>query len=460
MDRIYLDNNATTRPTPEVCAAVNEAHEQLWANPSSVHRFGQQVRQRVELARASVAKLIGAKPREVVFTSGGTEANDLAIRGWMAAQGGGARHTGTELPEPGEGGLSGATLVTTRAEHAAVGEVAEAVERAGGAVAWLPLLDGGVVDVEALGEVLGAGGEIGDLRAEARTPRSGGGVLVSVQWANNETGVVQPIAEIAAVVEAARQRGRAVWLHTDATQAVGKLPVDVHGQSGDMRADARAPLGARVDLLSFAGHKFHGPKGVGGLWIRRGVGLRAQQLGGPQEMEKRGGTENVPGVLGMGVAAEQAGALVMDAARVEALRGLRDRLEAKVKQGLADRRTEARTPPETPRELSPEASVDVVVNSGEVERLWNTSNLGFRGMEAEAILLGLSERGVCASAGAACSSGSLEPSPVLRALGVEEAVAHGSVRLSLSRFTTADEVDAAAAALVAVVGRLARVMPI
>ncbi len=410
MDVIYLDNNATTKPLPEVTAAVAETHESLWANPSSVHRFGQTVRQRMELGRASVANLIGAKPREVVLTSGGTEANNLAIFGTLGEV------------------LRGATLLTTAAEHAAVREVAEAVEKRGGEVVWLPMAAGGVVDGAGLREHL-------DKQLSSHGEEGPAVILVSVMWANNETGVVQPMAAIAAALaearETARQAGlpggrtRIVW-HTDATQAVGKLPVDV--------------MAAGVDLLTLAGHKFHGPKGVGALWLRRGVRVRPQQLGGPQETERRGGTENVPGVIGLGVAAESAAEFVMSAAEIDRLRGLRDRLETKIVEALT-------------------GTVEVVVNSAGVDRLWNTTNLGFRGLEAEAILLGLSERGVCASAGAACSSGSLEPSPVLRAMGVEEAVAHGSIRLSLSRFTTQDEVDCAAAVVAQVVGRLAAVMP-
>ncbi|MBB6429428.1 cysteine desulfurase family protein [Algisphaera agarilytica] len=420
MDAIYLDNNATTKPLPEVAAAVAEAHESLWANPSSVHRFGQTVRQRMELARASVAKLIGGRPRELVFTSGGTEANNLAIGGTLGED------------------LGGAVLITDKAEHAAVREVAEAVEKRGGEVRWLPMLEGGVVDVRALGELLE---EAVGMRAEARTPEGGSGVgvvLLSVMWANNETGVIQPIREIAEAVarvrDAARQAGNPVRVvfHTDATQAVGKLPVDV--------------AEAGVDLLTLAGHKFHGPKGAGALWMRRGVRVRPQQLGGPQETERRGGTENVPGLLGLGVAAEAAAAFVPDADAVGRVRALRDRFESQVIDGLGGMRAEAGTP-------------GVVVNSGGSLRLWNTTNLGFRGLEAEAILLGLSERGVCASAGAACSSGSLEPSPVLRAMGVDEAVAHGSVRFSLSRFTSEEEIESAVSVVVEVVGRLSRVMP-
>ncbi|MEM8737833.1 MAG: cysteine desulfurase family protein [Planctomycetota bacterium] len=421
MDWVYLDNNATTRPTPEVAAAVAEAHDSLWANPSSVHRFGQQVRQRMELARASVAKLIGVKPREVVFTSGGTEANNLAIWGSLdtvrlGGRGAGAPSAGVAGEGP---GAEAGRLITMATEHAAVRELGEAYEKQGGEVVWLPARPGGEVDLAALSEALrGVQGR----------------VVLSVMWANNETGVVQPMEAIAEAVAAAREAAQAagrgvriVW-HVDATQAVGKLPVDA--------------AAAGVDLLTLAAHKFHGPKGVGALYVRRGTRLRPVQLGGPQETERRGGTENVAGVLGLGVAAEQAAAYLAEAGGRDAGRALRDRLEARALAGLRDA-----------------AVSGAEVNSGGAPRLWNTLNLGVRGVEAEAVLLGLSERGVCASAGAACSSGSLEPSPVLRAMGVEEPVAHGSVRFSLSRFTTEPEVDRAAEVWAQVVGRLSRVMP-
>jgi len=395
MDRIYLDNNATTRPDDAVAAAVDAAQRTLWANPSSVHRFGQEVRQRVELARRDVSELIGAPARGVVFTSGGTEANNLALHGVLDG---------------------GGTLITTAIEHAAVREPAEALVKAGVRVVELPLGPGGVVDPDDLSAAL----------ANARNAGVSGPTLVSVMWANNETGVIQPVAALAAAVADARRTAAAaggrpqIWLHTDATQAVGKLPVGV--------------AAAGIDLLSCAAHKLHGPKGVGALYVAPAVRLRAVQRGGPQERERRGGTENVPAVIGFGVAAALAAAFVVDADRVAQVTALRDRLEQRVRA----------------------ARPGVVVNGAGVPRLGNTSNLGFRGLQAEAILLGLSERGVCASAGAACSSGSLEPSPVLRAMGVEEAVAHGSVRLSLSRETTEAEVDAAAEALIAVVGRLSK----
>ncbi|MEO0476926.1 MAG: cysteine desulfurase family protein [Planctomycetota bacterium] len=398
MDWVYLDNNATTRPLPEVTAAVDEASRELWANPSSVHRLGQQVRQRIELARQSVADLINDKPRELVFTSGGTESDNLAVFGVTPV-------------------IENLTLITTKVEHAAVREPAGRVEQRGGKVVYAPVdLDGRVL-LEPLKEIL------------ASHALQGRVTLVSIQSANNETGVIQPIEPIAELVQQARaalseQHGRVyVYLHLDATQAVGKLPVDV------------ARMGA--DLLTLAAHKFHGPKGVGALWLRRGVQVSRTQLGGAQERDRRGGTENTPGIIGMGVAAEQAKAFVEDASAIARIRDLRDQLE----QGISA------------------ALPNTVVNSSGAERLWNTTNLGFPGIEAEAVLLGLSERGICASAGAACSSGSLDPSPVLLAMGIPEPVAHGSVRFSLSRFTTQSDIDRALDEVPKVVGRLMKTLP-
>ena len=410
MPTIYLDNNATTRPADEVADAVDRANRELWANASSVHRPGQRVRQQIELARASVAELIGARPREIVFTSGGTESNNLAL-------------TGT-LPPPAPGGVTGA-LLTTAIEHSAVREPAEALEQAGALVETLPSDRGGVLrapDVGAAAQRLASG------------LSEGGTLLVSIQWANNETGVIQPIAEIAAELAAVRQRLRErpdaprvkLLLHVDATQAVGKLPVDA-GAAG-------------VDLLTCAGHKFHGPKATGVLYVRTGVRLRPAQRGGPQERERRGGTENAPGIVGLGVAAELARAFLADPERTAELASMRDAFERRLLECVE--RTS--------------------INAGgpDAPRLWNTSNVAFEGLEAEAILVGLSERGVCASAGAACSSGSLEPSPVLRAMGVAEAKAHGSVRFSISRETTRAELDRAAEVVETVVGKLRETMPV
>ncbi|MFN3166065.1 MAG: cysteine desulfurase family protein [Phycisphaeraceae bacterium] len=398
MDWAYLDNNATTRPLPEVADAVDHATRELWANPSSVHRLGQQVRQRVELARQSVARLINAKPNELVFTSGGTEADNLALFGCSAE-------------------LDHLTLITTKVEHAAVREPAERLAKRGGDVVYADVDREGRVKIDSLKQLL----------AEHATP--GRTTLVSVQWANNETGVIQPVDDIVEAVRTAREdaaeRGNRLklLLHLDATQAVGKLAVDV-GSAG-------------CDMLTLAGHKFHGPKGVGALWVRRGVRLQPTQLGGAQERERRGGTESTPAIIGMGVAAELAKAFVNDPSAIDRVRALRDQLEQGVCQALPG----------------------TVINSGGAQRLWNTTNLGFPGIEAEAVLLGLSEKGVCASAGAACSSGSLDPSPVLLAMGIPEPIAHGSVRFSLSRMTTRVEIDRALEVVPKVVVRLMKTLP-
>ena len=394
----YLDNNATTQPDPRVVVAVVEAMEQHWANPSSIHRLGQAVRQRVELARQSVARLLHCKERELVFTSGGTEANNLALRGVLLAR----------APAADQAPL----LITTKIEHAAIRQPAEALAKTNVRVVHLPLATDGSVTPSDLAAAL----------TEHATPAP---TLVSIQWANNETGLIQPVAEIARVIAEFRtQTRRPVIFHIDATQAVGKIPVDV--------------TALPIDLLTLAAHKFHGPKGVGALFIRTGVRLTPQQLGGPQERDRRGGTENTPGILGMGVAADLAIEFLADSKRIEHLRAQRDRFERAMRDAIPD----------------------AVVNSlGEVDRrLWNTSNIGFPRLEAEAILLGLSEQNLCASAGAACSSGSLEPSPVLLAMGIPEAIAHGSIRFSLSRWTSDAEIDRAIELVPSVVKRLARAM--
>ncbi len=423
---IYLDSNATTEPAPQVVQAVERMMREQWANPSSVHRAGQAVRHEVELARSNVAKLIGCHERELIFTSGGTEANNLALLGLL----------GSALAKS---GLTGSThdsaaplLVTSKIEHSAVRAPTEALAAGGVKVVYLPVDREGRIEAQNLANIL---------REEGEAHRV---ILVSVQWANNETGVIQPVGELAKIIhdyrcgvgksEAAKASApssafsqhrsqRRVYLHVDAMQAVGKLPVNVRE--------------VQADLLTLAGHKFHGPKGIGALYVRQGVRLKPQQLGGPQERDRRGGTENTPGIVGMGIAAELALAFINDESRLKTQKALRDRLE----QGVCA------------------ALPGTVVHSVNAPRLWNTTNLGFASLEAEAILLGLSERGVYASAGAACSSGSLEPSPVLLAMGIPENIAHGSVRFSLSRDTTADDIEQAIEVIPQVVGRLRAVMP-
>ena len=371
----YLDNNATTQPLPEVVDAVRTALTEHWHNPSSVHRPGQAARHAVELARAQLAKLISAKPRELILTNSGTESIDHAIRGSLAA-------TGKKV------------VVTTDVEHAAVRDLCEALGRESIKVRTLPLIDG-VVDPAPLGDLL-ASGDV---------------AVVSVQWANNETGAIMPVKAIHETCRAHR-----VAFHCDGTQWIGKLPVSDDGPP--------------CDLLTFSAHKFHGPKGVGGLWVRRGIGLRPM-LHGSQELGRHGGTENVPGIVGAGVAAAAAVEWLAGAHERDRLAALRDRFEA---GALA-------------------ACPDAVVNGPREPRLWNTTNIGFPRLEAEALLLAFSEQGLAASAGAACSSGSLDPSPVLLAMGVAPATAHGSVRFSLSRFTTDAEIDEAIGVVEACVAR-------
>ncbi len=371
MRLIYLDNNATTQPLPEVIAAMRVGLEAIWGNPSSIHRAGNEAKQRVELAREQVGALVGAPPRDIVFTSGGTEGSNLAIVGSLASQ----RDRGV--------------LVTTRLEHSAVRELAQQLAARGTEVLWLPNSGDGVVDADALRRIL---------RERARQI-----ALVSVMAANNETGVIQPWREIARLC-----REHEVRFHCDGTQWAGRMPTDLTAEP--------------VDLFSFAPHKFHGPKGIGAIVVRQGVRMGHLVVGGPQERKRRGGTENVPAIMGFGAAATAARTWIDDPANPAAVARRRDRLES----------------------LLLDAAPDACVNGAGAARIWNTTNIGFPRLEAEAMLLLLSERGVAASAGSACSSGSLEASPILRAMNVPPDIAHGSLRFSLSRFTSDEEITEAA----------------
>ncbi len=382
----YLDNNATTQPAPEVIDAVTTALREDWGNPSSLHRVGQRARNRIDLAREQVCKLLNCATKELIFTSGATEANNLALHGILAAR----------APRK--------TIITTRLEHSAVRQPAQHLAEHGHNVIWLPVSIDGLVDIGAL---------------EANLARYGDDIaLVAIHWINNETGVIQPIDIIGDLCRRAR-----IPFFTDGTQAIGKIACDL----------STLP----VDALSFAGHKFHGPKGVGGLFVRSRTRLVPQTLGGPHERDRRAGTENTPGIVGLGVAAEIAQAAIASGAEQRG-RALRDQLEKGILASV----------PQT------------VVNSGRAPRLWNTSNLGFPQLESEAILLLLSERGVCAAAGSACSSGSLEPSPVLLAQGIPPAIAHGSVRFSISRYTTQAEIDYTLATIPAAITTLRASMPV
>ena len=374
---MYLDNNATTRVDPRVLEAMAPYHADFYGNPSSLHHFGAQVAAQMELARGQVAQAVGARETEIVFTSGGTESNNLALRGVAAAR-----------PERRH-------IVTTAVEHLAVLEPASALEREGFEVTRIGVDRAGRLDLDRLATAI---------RDDT--------LLVSVMLANNETGVVFPVREVA---EVAKSRGALV--HSDAINAVGKLPVDVK------------ELG--VDLLSVSAHKIHGPKGVGALFIRRGTPIRPTMLGGSQERQRRGGTENVAGIIGFGAAC----ALLAEErpVAVDRMKVLRDRLEA----GLA--------------QLT--SSVEVI--GAKTQRLVNTTCACFAGRSAEAILLLLSQAGVCASSGSACSSGSLEPSHVLQAMGVPADVAQGQIRFSLSRMTTEGDIERVLAVLPAVLEKVA-----
>lgn len=370
--QIYFDNNATTRPDDAVVEAMREMLIDHWHNPSSMHRAGQRARQRVELARQSVAKLINTLPRHIVLTSGASESISFAFRGVL------------QLLPPEK-----RTIITTAIEHEAIRDFVALMEKDASCpiqVRLLPLLEGGVVDAEALPALLD------DSTA-----------LVSVQWANNETGAIQPVERLGAICREAK-----VLFHTDATQWVGKLPTDV----------SNAP----IDMLSMSAHKLHGPKGSGALYIRPRLPVKPL-ICGSQERGRRGGTENTSGIVGMGVAAELAMQWLADPSKRDACRAQRDRFE----RGILDQVACA----SINGPVAPDA------------RLWNTSNIAFESIEAEALLLMLSERGLAASAGSACGSGSIEPSPVLRAMGVSDERSFGSIRFSLSRETTDQEIDAA-----------------
>jgi len=373
---IYLDNNSTTRVAPEVVEAMRPFWEEEFGNASSIHRLGQNARHAIELARGHVASLLHATPREIIFTSGGTEADNLAILGTLAAYPN-KRH-----------------LVSTPVEHPAVFDLCQRLAGQDYRITFVPVDVQGRLDLSALEAAIGEDTAI-----------------VSIMHANNETGVLFPIADVAKIAAARR-----VPLHVDAVQTAGKMPLDVKS------------LG--VSLLSLSSHKIHGPKGAGALFVGPGVRLRSQQVGGHQERDIRPGTENVAAIVGFGEAARRA--RERDSGRQDVGR-LRDELERGILQ---------RVP-----------FAEVIGDPS--ARISNTSSIGFRNLAAEAILITLSEEGLCASSGSACSSGSLEPSHVLKAMGVEPAVAHGTIRFSLAHETTPAEIADALDIIPRVVHRLA-----
>lgn len=381
MKNVYLDNNATTAVAPEVIEAMAPYFKEHWGNPSSMHTFGGHVKKAIDEARQKVAALIHADPSEIIFTSCGTESDNTAIRG-------GAEAVGNHL-----------NIVTTRVEHPAVLGPCRYLGERGHRVYEINVDSSGQLDLVQLGAAL-----------------RDGPALVSVMWANNETGVVFPVPEISIMVKAAGG-----VFHTDAVQAVGKIAIDVR----------KTP----VDMLSLSGHKLHAPKGIGALYVRKGTRVQPFMLGGHQEDNRRAGTENVPYIVGLGCAAELAQRHAD--AEAKAVAELRDRLEAGLLATCPDSR----------------------VNGDRVNRLPNTANISFEYIEGESILYMMSDVGIAASSGSACTSGSLEPSHVLRAMGVPFTAVHGSVRFSLSRYTTAEEVDYTVKQLPPIIARLRMISP-
>jgi cysteine desulfurase len=384
MDRIYLDANATTPLLPEVVGAMQPFWIESFGNPSSAHQSGQRTRSAVENARTSVARLLHCSPKEIVFTSGGTESDNLALTGVL---------------QPFIDKRQPAHLITTEIEHHAVLYTAQALHRRNVDVTYLAPNRDGTIDPSTFETAL--------------TPTT---ELISIMFANNETGAVQPIAELAAIAKAYNP---AILVHTDAVQAAGKLSIDLAG-----------PL-KNIDFLSISGHKMYAPQGTGLLFIRDGVHIAPLFHGGPHERQRRAGTENVPGIVALGRASELAHAWLNSEAPQQ-LAALRNRLE----QGLLA------------------AIPNTHINGSTTHRSPNTTNLRFNNVDAEALLIALDMQGIAASFGAACQSGATEPSHVLLAMGLTPAEARSSLRLSLSRLTTPEEIDRALTIIPAAVTRL------
>ncbi len=382
MNVIYLDNNATTKVAPEVVDAMLPYLSDYYGNPSSMHSFGGDVAEKIKEARENVANLIGATADEIVFTSCGTESDSTAIRAAVQSN-----------PDRKH-------IVTSRVEHPAIKNLYEVLSKKGYRVTFVPVDGQGILDLDYLYNSL-----------------SDDTAVVSLMWANNETGVIFPIEEISQ-----RTKDQGIVFHTDAVQAVGKILIDVK-ETG-------------VDMLSLTGHKFHAPKGIGALYVRKGTKYSPFMIGGHQEKGRRGGTENVASIIALGKAAELA-KKHLDEDGYEYIGRLRDKLETNLLTRISHS----------------------MVNGDREHRLLNTTSVAYEYVEGEAILLMMNEHGICASSGSACTSGSLEPSHVLRAMGVPFTAAHGSIRYSLSRYTTEEEIDVVIEKTPAIIERLRGMSP-
>ena len=385
--RVYLDNSATTAVDPLVIEAMMPYLIEDFGNASSIHYYGQRARAAVDKARHQTAALINSRPNEIIFTSGGTESNNLAVRGLAEANEHHGRH-----------------IITSQIEHSAVKSVCEDLEKSDFEVTYLPVYENGIIWIE-------------DVKAAIRDDT----ILISVMIANNEIGTIQPVEEIGRLVADLRKHGRKIWFHTDAVQAAGKMPVDVEA--------------INCDLLSLSGHKIHAPKGVGALYVRRGTRLHSQNIGGRQERGIRGGTESVPNIVAFGKACEMAAETVTEFAVQSAV--LRDHIE----NGIG------------------ETIKNIEFNGDREHRLPNIANISFRGVEGEGLLINLDMQGIAVSTGSACSSGSLEPSPVIRALGHDDELARTAIRFSLGRFNTIEDADRLLEVLPAAVENLRKLSP-
>ena len=391
--RIYLDHSATTPVDPLVVEEMLPYLTGKFGNASSIHFFGQEARGAVDKARHQVAGLLNARPNEIVFTSGGTESNNLAVRGLLE----GRKNDGSD-------GLGKAHVITSAIEHSAVKNVCRDLEERGYSVTYLPVYEDGIVRIE-------------DVEAALRDDTA----LISVMFANNEIGTVQPVEEIGKLVRSLRSDGRKIYFHTDAVQAAGKIKVDVE------------EIGC--DLLTISGHKIYAPKGIGALYIRRGVRLHPQNIGGTQERKIRAGTEPVPNIVALGKACELASDGMADSAA--RIREMRDRFETAVSESIPD----------------------VVLNGRQDQRVPTISNISFRSVEGEGLLINLDMQGIAVSTGSACSSGSLEPSPVIRALGRDDELARGAIRFSFGKGNTSADVDQILSVLPTAVDNLRRLAP-